>query len=70
MWGGTVEITDTAWPRKSPYRTDMTRARKHMAASAYSDGFEVPLSISLGLADWMEPTAGAAQLSPIVSKAT
>lgn len=53
MWGGPAEITDTAWPRKSPYKTDMERAKAHLAAS----GFEVPLSMSLDLADWMEPTA-------------
>lgn len=57
MWGGEAEITDIAWPRKSPYMTDMAKAKELMAASAYADGFEVPLSISLGLADWMEPTA-------------
>lgn len=57
MWGGEAEITDTAWPRKSPYMTDMAKAKELMAASGYATGFEVPLSISLGLADWMEPTA-------------
>lgn len=57
MWGGEAEITDIAWPRKSPYMTDMAKAKEHMAASGFASGFEVPLSISLGLADWMEPTA-------------
>ena len=57
MWGGDAEITDIAWPRKSPYMTDMAKAKEHMAASGYGSGFEVPISISLGLADWMEPTA-------------
>ena len=57
MWGGDAAIDDTAWPRKSPYMTDMAMAKEHMAKSGYADGFEVPLSISLGLVDWMEPTA-------------
>ncbi|GMG84293.1 ABC transporter substrate-binding protein [Paralimibaculum aggregatum] len=57
MWGGPAEIADTAWPRRSPYMTDMAKAKEHMAASGFASGFEVPLSISLGLADWMEPTA-------------
>ncbi|WP_323766330.1 ABC transporter substrate-binding protein [Marinovum sp.] len=57
MWGGEAEITDTAWPRKSPYMTDMAKAKELMAASGHAGGFEVPLSISLDLADWMEPTA-------------
>jgi len=57
MWGGEAAIDDTAWPRKSHYMTDLAKAKELMAASAYPDGFEVPLSISLDLADWMEPTA-------------
>ncbi len=57
MWGGDAEMNDIAWPRKSPYMTDMDKAKEHMAMSGFADGFEVPLSISLGLADWMEPTA-------------
>ena len=57
MWGEDAAIEDTAWPRKSPYMTDMDKAKEHMAMSGFADGFEVPLSISLDLADWMEPTA-------------
>ncbi len=57
LWGGEAEITDTAWPRKSPYSTDIEKAKELMAASAYPDGFEVPLSIALDLAGWMEPAA-------------
>ncbi|MEM1361943.1 MAG: ABC transporter substrate-binding protein [Pseudomonadota bacterium] len=57
LWGGPEEINDITWPRPFPYYTDMAKAKEHLAKSAYPDGFEVPLSISLGLADWMEPTA-------------
>ncbi|OWU82988.1 ABC transporter substrate-binding protein [Oceanicola sp. 22II-s10i] len=57
LWGGTEEITDTAWPRKSQYSTNLEKAKELMAASAYPDGFEVPLSIALDLAYWMEPAA-------------
>lgn len=57
LWGGEEEITDIAWPRKTQYYTDLDKAREHMAKSGYPDGFEVPLSISLDLASWMEPTA-------------
>ena len=56
-WGGSAEITDTAWPRKSPYDTDLEKAKAHMAKSGYADGFETTLSISTDLASWMEPTA-------------
>lgn len=57
MWGGEEDINDISWPRKFPYMTDMAKAKEYMAASKYPTGFEVPISISLGLADWMEPTA-------------
>ena len=57
MWGGTEQIEDIAWPRKTQYRTDLELAREHMARSGHPDGFEVPLSISIDLASWMEPTA-------------
>jgi peptide/nickel transport system substrate-binding protein len=57
LWGGEAEITDIAWPRKTQYYTDMDKAREHMAASGFPDGFDVPLSISLDLASWMEPAA-------------
>lgn len=57
MWGGEEEIDDIAWPRKTQYFTDLDKAKELMAGSGYPDGFEVPLSISLDLASWMEPTA-------------
>ena len=57
LWGGSETIEDTSWPRKSPYSHDMEKAKELLAASAYPDGFEVPLSISTDLASWMEPTA-------------
>lgn len=57
MWGGDAAVETTDWPRPFPYETDLDRAREHLAKSGFASGFEVPLSISLGLADWMEPTA-------------
>lgn len=57
LWGATEEINDTAWPRKTPYYTDLDKAKELMAASAFADGFEAPLSISTDLSSWMEPTA-------------
>jgi len=57
LWGGEAEITDTAWPRKTQYSTDLEKAKAHMAKSSYPNGFEVPLSINLSLASWMEPAA-------------
>lgn len=57
LWGGEAEINDIAWPRKTQYYTDMDMASDHMAKSGFAKGFDVPLSISLGLASWMEPAA-------------
>ncbi|MDQ0314565.1 ABC transporter substrate-binding protein [Amorphus orientalis] len=57
LWGATDPITDASWPRKSPYFTDLDKAKELMAASSFANGFKVPLSISTDLASWMEPTA-------------
>ncbi len=57
MWGGSGELDSIEWPRPSPYFTDLDKAREHLERSAFASGFEVPFSISLDLADWMEPTA-------------
>ncbi|WP_119168238.1 ABC transporter substrate-binding protein [Algihabitans albus] len=57
MWGGSGEIETLDWPQPFPYDTDLDKARAHLDKSAFAGGFEVPLSISLGLVDWMEPTA-------------
>jgi len=55
LWGGGPEVTDTAWPQPFRYSTDYDKAKELMAMSGHKDGFEVPLSISLDLAEWMEP---------------
>ncbi|KPQ11653.1 MAG: peptide/nickel transport system substrate-binding protein [Saliniramus fredricksonii] len=57
LWGGPEEIDDIVWPRPFPYDTNLDTAREYLAQSGYPDGFEVTLSISLDLVDWMEPTA-------------
>ena len=57
LWGGPETIEGIQWPRPFPYSTDLEKAAAHMEKSNFASGFEVPLSISLGLADWMEPTA-------------
>ncbi len=57
LWGGAAKVDSTEWPRKSPYEYDMDKALDHLGNSAFSKGFDVPFSISLGLSDWMEPTA-------------
>jgi peptide/nickel transport system substrate-binding protein len=58
MWGGpAAELATAAWPQPFPYSTDLDKARALLAQTAYKDGFAVPLSFDLGVADWAEPTA-------------
>ncbi len=57
MWGGSGSIDTIDWPQKSPYSHDLDQARAHLEKSAFAQGFDVPFSISLGQASWMEPTA-------------
>ena len=57
LYGAEGPGDDLVWPRKSPYMTDLDKAKELMAASAYPDGFDVTMSISADLASWMEPTA-------------
>lgn len=57
MWGGSQDVDSIDWPRRSPYTFNMDKASEHLAKSSFASGFSVPFSISLGLADWMEPTA-------------
>lgn len=58
MWGGTsTKPADIAWPQKFPYSTDLDKAKFLLKEAGLSGGFEVPFSISLSQADWMEPAA-------------
>ncbi|MBO6919886.1 MAG: ABC transporter substrate-binding protein [Rhizobiaceae bacterium] len=58
MWGGpSMTPSDIAWPQKFPYATDLDRAKDLLKEAGMASGFDVPLSISLGQIDWMEPVA-------------
>ena len=57
LWGATEPVADTTWPRKSPYYTDLDKAKALLAQSKFASGFSVPFSISTDLSSWMEPTA-------------
>ena len=58
MWGGQgPKPATTDWPQPFPYTTDLDKAKALLEEAGYGNGFEVPLSISLAQADWMEPTA-------------
>ncbi|MAS42989.1 MAG: ABC transporter substrate-binding protein [Rhodobacteraceae bacterium] len=56
MWGG-KGVDGPAWPQPSPYEFDLEKAKAHLEKSGFANGFEVPFSIDLSQADWMEPTA-------------
>ena len=58
MWGGkTFAPKDITWPQPFPYNTDLHKAKALLSDAGYSNGFEVPISFNLGLAQWSEPTA-------------
>lgn len=58
MYGGKSFTPKTIeWPQPFPYDTDYDKARALLKEAGLAKGFEVPLSINLGLAYWMEPTA-------------
>lgn len=57
MWGGTGTVDSIAWPQKSPYDTNLEKAKELLAKSGFPNGFETTLSIATDLSAWMEPTA-------------
>jgi peptide/nickel transport system substrate-binding protein len=58
MWGGVSMTPETIeWPQPYPYDTNIGKAKNLLAEAGYGDGFEVPISINLGFAQWTEPTA-------------
>lgn len=58
MWGAqSSKPTDPVWPQPFPYDTNLEQAKAALAKSGYPQGFEVPLSFNLGVADWAEPAA-------------
>lgn len=56
MWGGESFSPSTIeWPQPFPYDTDYEKSKALLAEAGYPEGFEVPLSFNLGLAQWSEP---------------
>lgn len=56
MWGGKSFTPATIeWPQPFPYDTDYDKAKSLLKEAGYADGFDVPLSFNLGLAQWSEP---------------
>jgi peptide/nickel transport system substrate-binding protein len=58
MYGAdSSEPTSAQWPQPFPYMTDYDKAKALLKEAGYGQGFSVPLSFNLGLAQWTEPTA-------------
>lgn len=58
MYGAaSFDPSSADWPQPFPYHTDYEKGRALLKAAGYENGFEVPLSFNLGLAQWSEPTA-------------
>ena len=55
LFGGKAPVPDTTWPAKTPYVTDMAKAKALLTEAGYPDGFETTLSFDLGLAGINEP---------------
>ena len=73
MWGGNSFSPETIeWPQPFPYDTDYDKAKSLLKEAGFADGFEVPLSFNLGLAQWSEPMSLLLQesLAKIGIKAT
>ena len=63
LFGGPSNtVTDTAWPAKTGYVTDIAKAKALMAASGVSD-IDTTVSFDLGTADISEPVAVLVQES-------
>ncbi len=63
MFGGDAAATAAAWPQKSPFKTDLARAKTLLAEAGHGNGFETTLSFDLGLAGVNEPISILAQES-------
>lgn len=58
MWGASsMTPSNIEWPQPFPYDTDLDKAKALLKEAGFGSGFEVPISINLGLAQWQEPTA-------------
>lgn len=55
--GDSFEPSTAEWPQPFPYNTDPDKARALLEEAGYGDGFEVPISMNLGLSHWSEPAA-------------
>jgi peptide/nickel transport system substrate-binding protein len=55
LFGGSDAVTEATWPQRSPYDTDLSKAKALLAEAGLSNGFETTFSFDAGAAGILEP---------------
>ena len=55
LFGGSEEIKDAKWPQRSPYSTDLAKAKSLLVEAGLPNGFETTFSFDAGSAGILEP---------------
>jgi len=55
LFGGSEEIKDAKWPQRSPYSTDLAKAKSLLVDAGLPNGFETTFSFDAGSAGILEP---------------
>jgi peptide/nickel transport system substrate-binding protein len=55
LFGGSEEIKAAKWPQRSPYSTDLAKAKSLLVEAGLPNGFETTFSFDAGSAGILEP---------------
>jgi peptide/nickel transport system substrate-binding protein len=55
LFGGPEQVTDAKWPQRSPYYTDLAKAKALLTEAGFANGFETTFSFDAGAAGILEP---------------
>jgi len=55
LFGGSEEVKDATWPQRSPYDTDLAKAKALLDEAGLAEGFETTFSFDAGSAGILEP---------------
>jgi peptide/nickel transport system substrate-binding protein len=55
LFGGSAEIATAKWPQRSPFDTDLAKAKSLLAEAGLPNGFETTFSFDAGSAGILEP---------------
>jgi peptide/nickel transport system substrate-binding protein len=55
LFGGPEKITEAKWPQRSPYDTNLSKAKALLAEAGLANGFETTFSFDAGAAGILEP---------------